>query len=235
MPSIKRSRSSRSRSRSRSVAPTQRMDMDRTVSTGYVARIPRNVGMVLPKYICTLKYTDYPTITTIPSYYYYNINSAFQPNASIGGVNALGFAQLTNMYEKFIVESILVKVTFTNRDATGENMKCLVGPVGNGIAVTTKFDQQPRTKTAFCGNSKYNKSVSIIQKFNLWELLNVSKTDYFADWIMYGHSATASPVESLTLAVGVDSFVNTVALTNVTCNVELWQTIRSYDPVALTA
>ena len=94
MPAAKRSRSSRSRSRSRSVAPTQRMDT--LINSSSITRVPPQVGMVMPKYICTVKYNSYQTILTIPGYFYYNLNSIFRCDAAIAG-SAMAFTQLNNM------------------------------------------------------------------------------------------------------------------------------------------
>ena len=202
-----------------------------------VVQVPRLHGVIAPKYICYVRYTDYPTLSLVSNYYYYNINSVKTCNQTLSLGPALGFAQLTNMYTKFRVDSCSVKITWDNRDAGALVQKGSMGPLANGTAAASRFTELPRSQSVILPYTNAGCPLAKqYAKYNMWDLCNVSKKDYQEEFGFYGFIATTDPVEVIRLAIGLEPWTSPVALaTQVTVNVELTYQLCCWDPKDLNA
>jgi len=144
----------------------------------------------------------------------YRINSIYDPVFTGTGITAAGYSAISNLYTKFLVHMVTLRIEFVNTSATAVSVGWFVSASSSLPASTTWWASQPYSDTALLGPTAGggNKKIWNV-KIPLWKVAGLTRQQY-VDEADYRHGVGANPITPLYLQTWTKSNLGTVSTVN---------------------
>lgn len=192
--------------------------------------VPR--PLLPPRQTINMTYTDIRALTesvvATGAYYSYKLNDLFDPDFTGTGNQPVGYDQISNIYNRFRVLSVMIDVTYlTTANAA------VVGfyPAFQSVLPASAFAWgcQPYARESMVNAG--GPAVRLTQRVNLWDVFKVTKREYLTD-ADYTHLATSSPARNAYLHVFLRGF-GTLAAPTVPISLRFTYVVQASSPLSL--
>lgn len=160
----------------------------------------------------TLEYVDNLTLSTpgsSPNFgteIAYRLNSLFDPYFSVGGHQPYGFDQIAAMYNRYMVNSVDVELTFTDPSTdglyVGVMMKNFYDPTtlqGTGIGAAS---EKPTIWTRPLNNTG-SQVVTFKKHIDLAEMMGLTRQQYEGGWFALSGLVSTDPAQTPYMATAI--------------------------------
>lgn len=140
----------------------------------------------------------------------YRLNSIFDPNYSVGGTTVVGYVNVANLYERYIVVGAKVEITFydpTNDSGVPAVSLNQTTPIQN--LTVKQLGENALTYTSIVNNTGSQKKV-----FNFyvkpWYLQGLSKLEWMANKSTKSALVTANPTDEIYIRLAYANYLTSV-------------------------